>query len=52
MDEIMAGQVVALREQMVSIPPEVEPAQMQQMPPGFGMPMRGYMRFGPGMPGS
>jgi hypothetical protein len=52
MDEIMAGQVVALREQMASIPPEVEAAQMQQMPPGFGMPMRGYMRFGPGMPGS
>jgi hypothetical protein len=53
MDEIMATQVVMLREQMVSAPPDLNPdaTQMQQMPPMFGHVMTSHVRFGPEMPG-
>jgi hypothetical protein len=52
MDEIMAGQAVALREQMVSAPPELQmdAAQWQYMPPMFGKPLRRFIWYGPGMP--
>jgi hypothetical protein len=59
MDEVMAAQVVKLREQMVSAPPELEPdaAQMEQMQqmqsghmmgwhPGVPMPGHGVIRVG------
>jgi hypothetical protein len=58
MDEVMAAQVVTLREQMASAPPEPEldAAQMEQMqqgrlvmaPPMQGHTMYGHLRRGPG----
>jgi SpoVK/Ycf46/Vps4 family AAA+-type ATPase len=50
MDEVMAAQVVTLREQMVSSPAEPEPdeAQMQQMQAIYAAQRHGFGRWGPG----